>query len=69
VAAVIQSASPAAHKTPSRPISHNGPERQLVSDIFTFTDGIGSALGFYARTDPRLHVCDDIKSFIFRVFV
>jgi hypothetical protein len=50
------------------PISHNGPERQLVSDIFTVTDGIGSALGFYARSDPRLHVCDEIKSFIFRIF-
>lgn len=49
-------------------VSHNGPERQLVSDIFTITDGIGSALGFYVRSDPRLHVCDEIKSFIFRIF-
>ncbi len=49
-------------------ISHNGPERQLVSDIFAVTDGIGSALGFYAWSDPRLHVCDEIKSFIFRIF-
>jgi hypothetical protein len=50
------------------PITHIGPERQLVSDIFTVTDGIGSALGFYGRSDPRLHVCNEIKSYIFRIF-
>jgi hypothetical protein len=49
------------------PVSHNGPERQLVSDIFTVTDGIGSALGFNARSDPRSHVCDEIKSFTLRL--
>jgi hypothetical protein len=50
------------------PITHIGPERQLVSDIFTVTDGIGSALGFHARSDARLHVCREISSFIFRIF-